>query len=155
MPLVPGDVVLERLPGVEAHHRKTERPGALFRCREQPSPEPLAVQARRGTDAPDQQVIVARLEDEHAIEPIRAFVEPRLVFGENLPVVGEQRQGLDAEQRAVLGVGGTLERDHLIDVAGIGAAQARECCAVERREAPLLPAGGVEIVGGEPALVRG
>src|SRR5262249_12312763 len=38
-PLVPGDVLLERLPGVEAHHRETERAGALLRCREQPAPE--------------------------------------------------------------------------------------------------------------------
>src|SRR5262245_47724879 len=126
MPLVPGDVVRKRLPGVKAHHGKTQRAGTLLRCREQPPPEALAVQARRGADAPDQQIVLARLEDEHAVEPVGALVEPRLVFGENFRVIGAQRQRLDAEQLPVLGVGSALERDDLIDVARVGASQARE-----------------------------
>src|ERR1043166_4256979 len=151
--LVPGDVVLERLARVEPHHRKAERAGALLRRPGQAPPEPLTVQARRGTNAPDQQIVLARLEDEHAVEAVGAFVEPRLVVGENFPVIGAQRQRLDAEQRPVLGVSGTLERDHLIDVARVGPAQPRECSAVERDQTQLLPAGGVEIVRREPALV--
>src|SRR6266571_6936116 len=61
VPLVPGDIVRERLAGIEAHDRKAERARAFLGGRQQPPAEPAPVQMRRRRDAPDQQVVRAPL----------------------------------------------------------------------------------------------
>ena len=70
----------ERLAGIEADAAQPELARARFGERRAvvlPTPRPCA--ARRDRDAPDQEVVGARLEDEHAVEPAVALRELDLI----------------------------------------------------------------------------
>src|SRR6185503_14476080 len=68
VPTVPGDEVAERRAGIEADDVATELAGPLFGGSKQGSTDTGALRGGIGGDAPYQQVVGARLEDQYADE---------------------------------------------------------------------------------------
>ena len=124
-----------------ARARRPRRPAS--HCRR---PRPCACGRRR--DAPDQQIVRTRLEDQHAVERAVALREIDLVLGEDLRIVRQQRQRLDAEDRAVLRIGRALAAPSTAARSSRSRTPQRAHAAspVERGQAHLLPALRVEIL---------
>ncbi len=76
---VPRNVAGEFLPGIEADATQPQPARMRFGECEQPVADPAALRDRRGRDAPDQEIVRARLEDQHAIEAVRAFGKPDFI----------------------------------------------------------------------------
>src|ERR1043166_6796624 len=110
VPPIPRNVSRERLPGVEPDARQAELARANFGEREHQGADAAPLGRGRRRDAPDQEVIRARLEDQHAVEDTVAPRQTDLVVRKYLRIVRHQRQRLDAEDRAVLVIGRALQR---------------------------------------------
>src|SRR5439155_10158523 len=116
--VVPGNAVGELVPGVEPHGAALQLACTGLGGGEQPVAEAATLDARRRRDAPQQEIVRARLEDEHTVETFGTLQQPHLVIAQDLCVVGKQRQRFDAEDRAVLGIGGALQRADGVEVSG-------------------------------------
>src|SRR3954467_6458205 len=85
---VPRDVSRERLAGIEGHPDEAERLRARFRELQHHVADAAALRRRRCGDAPDQEIVCARLQDQHAAERTLMLRQIDLVLGEHLLVVG-------------------------------------------------------------------
>src|SRR5215207_3563264 len=156
--VIPAHVCGELFAGVEAQLPQPKRARPRLGGVEEALAETGALRRGRGRDAPDQEMIGCRIDDQRAGEPLPGLGEPDLVIGERPAVVEEQRQRLDPEDVAVRRIGGALELAQGREVARPGQAEpepgvaAREGRGIEGAEAEALSPSGVEIRRVEPAL---
>src|SRR4051794_18241434 len=83
MARVPGDVEGERLAGVKADAGAAEFAGSRLGEREHPIADATGLRCGRARDTPDQQIVGARLEDQHALERPFALRQIDLVIGKD------------------------------------------------------------------------
>src|SRR5215207_3506440 len=156
--VIPAHVRGVLFAGVEAQLPQPERPRARLGGIEEALAETCALRRRCGRDAPDQEMIGCRIDDQRAGEPWPGLGEPDLVIGKRLAVVEQQRQRLDPEDRTVRRIGGALEFAQRREVARLGKAKpelgvaALERPGIEGAETEALSPGLVEVRRLEPAL---
>src|SRR5215204_6319764 len=136
--VIPAHVRGELFARVEAQLPQPKRARPRLGGVEEALAKTGALRRGRGRDAPDQEMIGCRIDDQRAGEPLPGLGEPDLVIGERPAVVEEQRQRLDPEDVAVRRIGGALELAQGREVARPGQAEPEP--------------GGVEIRRVEPAL---
>src|SRR5438270_1274229 len=123
-PLIPSDIVDEQFARVQTQGTLAQLTGAGLRGGDKPVTKPAATRIRSGRDAPDEEVIGARFQDENARQSaFGLLVEQNLVLAQNFDVVGLERNWLDIQNCAVAFVRGTLKRSNLFRFVRPRAAQ--------------------------------
>jgi len=119
VPTVPGDEVAERRARIEPDDFATKLARPLFGGGKQRSADTGTLRGGIGGDAPYQEIIGARLEDQGADEPGVLFRHPDLHVAHDDCIVGEQGQRLDTEEGAVFRISRPLQSEQGCQIASL------------------------------------